>query len=157
MAGYFPSGPVRTSLTYLTHRFLYWTCGIILLIMIIIVGLVCGLVFGLHANAHASKVDLTVNLEYSSYIGSNAPQGVSQWLGIRYAAAPVGDLRFRAPQDPVADNKVYTADTVGFPFASASHVLTFDSTALSAIQVPQRVWTRATLRIVYFWMCTPQQ
>jgi Carboxylesterase type B len=48
----------------------------------------------------ASAQAPVVNLSYSSYEGSSLSNGVSQFLGLRYAAAPVGDLRFEAPQDP---------------------------------------------------------
>lgn len=93
--------------------------------MLAIAGIVCGLVFGLHAHGHpttnepgqssspSANVNLTIDLGYSSYQGSSVSKGVTQWLGIRYGAAPVGNLRFRAPQDPVTDNKVYQAKTVG--------------------------------------------
>ncbi|KUJ10568.1 triacylglycerol lipase-like protein [Mollisia scopiformis] len=94
----------------------------------LIVGLVCGLVFGLRARAHAhsSNISLDVDLGYSTYQGANGASGVSQWLGIRYAAAPIGNLRFRAPQDPVTDNKTYVANTRG-PICHSS-----PSTSLSA-------------------------
>ncbi|KAK3335830.1 Alpha/Beta hydrolase protein [Cercophora scortea] len=45
-------------------------------------------------------VDPTVNLTYSQYIGQPLINGVTQWLGIRYAAPPVGNLRFKPPQNP---------------------------------------------------------
>jgi cholinesterase len=47
-----------------------------------------------------SCVDPLVNLTYSQYIGEPLLIGVTQWLGIRYAAPPLGDLRFQPPQDP---------------------------------------------------------
>lgn len=40
-----------------------------------------------------------VHLNYASYHGRSI-SGISQWLGMRYATAPVGDLRFEGPQDP---------------------------------------------------------
>ncbi|KAI0506366.1 vacuolar triacylglycerol lipase [Xylaria bambusicola] len=42
---------------------------------------------------------LTVNTSCNTYTGV-AADGVAQWLGIRYAAPPVGDLRFMPPKDP---------------------------------------------------------
>ncbi|KAE8443854.1 hypothetical protein EG329_001263 [Mollisiaceae sp. DMI_Dod_QoI] len=114
MAGSFAVVPTRTKLKYLTRRILLWICGIFILVAMLTVGLVVGLVFGLrHAKAHTSKINLTVDLGYSQYQGSDGASGVSNWLGIRYAAPPVGDLRFKAPQDPVADGKLYQADTHG--------------------------------------------
>lgn len=53
-----------------------------------------------------------VDLGYASYQGRSLSNGVSQWLGIRYAAAPVGDLRFAAPQDPPKLEGVQQATTV---------------------------------------------
>ncbi|PQE21386.1 triacylglycerol lipase protein [Rutstroemia sp. NJR-2017a BBW] len=51
--------------------------------------------------APSPKPSLVVDLGYSKYQGTNLGNGVSQWLGIRYAAPPLGDLRFRAPRDPL--------------------------------------------------------
>ncbi|KAH9222044.1 triacylglycerol lipase-like protein [Leptodontidium sp. 2 PMI_412] len=41
-----------------------------------------------------------VDLGYSQYRGTVLESGVNQYLGIRYAAPPVGDLRFRKPVKP---------------------------------------------------------
>ncbi|KAL2869529.1 Alpha/Beta hydrolase protein [Aspergillus lucknowensis] len=41
-----------------------------------------------------------VDLGYSKYRGVRLPGGVDQFLGMRYAQAPTGDLRFRAPREP---------------------------------------------------------
>jgi hypothetical protein len=45
-------------------------------------------------------VDSIVDLGYSKYKGKDLGNGVSEWLGVRYAAAPVRDLRWTLPQDP---------------------------------------------------------
>lgn len=47
-------------------------------------------------------VSTLVKLTYSEYIGTDLGNGVSQWLGLRYAAPPVGYLRFAPPQDPLS-------------------------------------------------------
>jgi Carboxylesterase family len=41
-----------------------------------------------------------VNLGYSKYEGTVLNAGVNQYLGMRYAAPPLGNNRWRAPQDP---------------------------------------------------------
>lgn len=58
-------------------------------------------------------VDPVVQLNYTSYRGTALKNGVTQWLGMRFAAAPFGDLRFRAPQCPEAQNGVQEADSFG--------------------------------------------
>ncbi|TKA71026.1 hypothetical protein B0A55_06028 [Friedmanniomyces simplex] len=58
-------------------------------------------------------VNPTVDLDYTSYQGVPLPNGVTQWLGVRYAASPVGDLRFRAPQPPTAMNGTQDASAHG--------------------------------------------
>ncbi|KAF8168680.1 Alpha/Beta hydrolase protein [Mycena galopus ATCC 62051] len=51
------------------------------------------------AGAQTSPI---VDLGYAQYQGAvNTANNISHFLGIRYAAAPLGDLRFRAPQPPV--------------------------------------------------------
>ena len=43
----------------------------------------------------------TVDLGYATYTGNHLPHASqNEFLGIRYGAAPVGDLRFRAPRSP---------------------------------------------------------
>ena len=49
--------------------------------------------------------DAVVDLGYSKYEGRVLSNGIVQWLGMRYAAPPVGDLRFAAPQDPESESE----------------------------------------------------
>ncbi|KAL2814762.1 Alpha/Beta hydrolase protein [Aspergillus granulosus] len=50
--------------------------------------------------AIVSASQIVVDLGYAQYRGQDLSNGVAQWLGIRYAAPPLGPLRFSAPQDP---------------------------------------------------------
>ncbi|KAI0135954.1 alpha/beta-hydrolase [Hypoxylon sp. NC0597] len=57
-----------------------------------------------------------VNLGYAQYQGSlvGDDKGVAQYLGMRYAAPPTGDRRWRAPAEPEVDNSGdQVADTFG--------------------------------------------
>ena len=55
----------------------------------------------------------TVDLGYSVYEGTAQSNGQNQFLGVRFAAPPLGNLRFRKPQPPVATRGVQTADAFG--------------------------------------------
>ncbi|RKF76923.1 Lipase 2 [Golovinomyces cichoracearum] len=50
-----------------------------------------------------------VDLGYARYQGVEIAAGVKYWLGVRFAAAPVGNLRWRAPVDPAVDNSLQDA------------------------------------------------
>lgn len=54
----------------------------------------------------------TVDLGYAQYAGDGIGNGVSQFLGLRYAKAPTGDLRFAAPQPPDNTTGVTQANQV---------------------------------------------
>lgn len=62
--------------------------------------------------ALASARQAIVDLGYAKYRGESLPNGVAQWLGIRYAAPPVGPLRFSAPQDPKRVDGIQDASQV---------------------------------------------
>ncbi|KAJ7149255.1 Alpha/Beta hydrolase protein [Mycena crocata] len=51
----------------------------------------------LHAKAQVAPI---VDLGYAQYQGAVSATNITHFLGIRYTAAPLGDLRFRAPQPP---------------------------------------------------------
>ena len=53
-----------------------------------------------------------VDVSYSRYMGTQLSNGISQWLGIRFAAPPLGNLRFAAPQDPPYNASVQMANAV---------------------------------------------
>ena len=50
-----------------------------------------------------------VDLGYSVYKGTTLKNGQNQFLGIRFAAPPVGDLRFRKPQSPLPTKGIQAA------------------------------------------------
>ncbi|KAI7972904.1 hypothetical protein EIK77_000791 [Talaromyces pinophilus] len=56
-----------------------------------------------------SAADNVKQLDYTSYLGYDQGDGVSFWKGIRFAAAPVGELRFAGPQDPPATKDIQDA------------------------------------------------
>lgn len=81
-------------------------CTVILVIVIAVVAY-----FTVRAKKHPN---LTVDLGYAQYKGFRTSNGIDKWFGMRYAAPPLGDLRFRAPQDPLSASK-QTAFQVSLP------------------------------------------
>lgn len=86
-----------------------------------IVAPVLGLILTVAGRAIARNISLTPNLGYATYRGELAGGGVSHWLGMRYAAPPLGNLRFRAPQDPLTTSSVQLATSVGPILANVQH------------------------------------
>lgn len=60
----------------------------------------------------ALALETLVDVSYTKYQGTALPNGITQWLGVRYAAPPLGGLRFAPPQDPVRNDTVQVADQV---------------------------------------------
>ncbi|EIW83635.1 alpha beta-hydrolase [Coniophora puteana RWD-64-598 SS2] len=57
------------------------------------------------AAVHGQSPGPIVNLGYAQYQGvNNDTTGGASWLGVRYAAPPIGQLRFAAPQAPANVN-----------------------------------------------------
>ena len=54
-----------------------------------------------------------VDLGYAKYQGHTNGAGIKEFLGMRYAAPPTGNLRFRAPADPNATSIVQDASAFG--------------------------------------------
>ncbi|KUJ24640.1 alpha/beta-hydrolase [Mollisia scopiformis] len=80
------------------------------------------LLLSFSALAHAAPflqrdntIPLSVDLGYTKYEGQvfNVGVGIKQWLGMRFAAPPTGELRWRAPVDPVVNNTVQSAKNFG--------------------------------------------
>ncbi|KAK4035177.1 Alpha/Beta hydrolase protein, partial [Parachaetomium inaequale] len=57
----------------------------------------------------------TVDLNYTAYEGLRLSNGVDAFLGMRYAAAPLGDLRWRAPLEPVRSETGPVERAVTYP------------------------------------------
>ncbi len=55
---------------------------------------------------------VVVDLGYTRYAGTQLSSGLNEFLGMRYAAAPTGDLRWRAPVEPLQTNATEQATTV---------------------------------------------
>jgi carboxylesterase type B len=73
----------------------------------------CAIGYRHHANLQVETTSHTVDLGYATYRGLRlAEEGVDQYLGMRYAAPPLGDLRFRAPQDPISESGIQNASSV---------------------------------------------
>ncbi|KAH0287872.1 alpha/beta-hydrolase [Aureobasidium namibiae CBS 147.97] len=68
---------------------------------------------GLVGVSAVGAVKPLVDVSYSKYQGVPLGNGITQWMGVRYAAPPVGDLRFAAPSDPVKNKTTIIADTSG--------------------------------------------
>ncbi|OOQ84607.1 putative triacylglycerol lipase [Penicillium brasilianum] len=107
----------------------------------------------------AAAENPVVNLGYTSYEGRSLAGGVSQWLGMRYAAPPVNDLRFAAPQDPVSQTGVQQATQHGpacIPVASSLNAAVPSGTSEDClfldIYAPTDAFTSKKKLPVYFFI-----
>lgn len=66
----------------------------------------------LPTNTALPSSSAVVDLGYAKYQGITNEAGINQYLGLRYAAPPLGDLRWRAPQDPESLSGIQNASTV---------------------------------------------
>ncbi|KAK3311253.1 Alpha/Beta hydrolase protein [Chaetomium strumarium] len=75
----------------------------VLVVSMLQLGIWVVLAFGARGCAAPPRVvgTATVDLTYTTYEGLRLSNGVNAFLGMRYAAAPLGDLRWRAPVEPV--------------------------------------------------------
>ncbi|RDW58233.1 carboxylic ester hydrolase-11 [Coleophoma cylindrospora] len=85
------------------------------------------LALGLLSNFVKADSNPIVDLNYTRYRGTSLPNGINQWLGMRYAAPPLGNLRFRKPQDPLINDTLQIADQFG-PQCLSTTVLTLVNT-----------------------------
>lgn len=54
-----------------------------------------------------------MDLGYATYVGTTVSGGINRFLGMRFAAAPVGDLRWRAPVSPPVSTSPQNAQSFG--------------------------------------------
>ncbi|KFY44733.1 hypothetical protein V494_01342 [Pseudogymnoascus sp. VKM F-4513 (FW-928)] len=73
---------------------------------------VVAVVYGLQEGQNALNTP-QIDLGYARYQGVRLEAGVDQYLGMRYAQSPLGDLRFRAPQDPPPFDSLQDASSFG--------------------------------------------
>lgn len=83
---------------------------------------VLALALGLGSSRVDDGVDKIVDLGYTKYNGKVFRDGTAHWLGMRYAAPPIGNLRFAAPQKPANINTTISASKVSRNAASTSHM-----------------------------------
>ena len=116
----------------------------ILAIATLLSGLVLGLSLGLtlgrehHRRGHNTTLSAIVDFGYSQYQRNTYSDGVSQWLGIRFAAPPIGDLRFAAPHDPAENRALQKANKVRWSTQEALQRLTVPNSTVQYVWVPVR-------------------
>ncbi|KAL7911606.1 alpha/beta-hydrolase [Trichoderma velutinum] len=66
-----------------------------------------------HRSDDTTQSSPVVDLGYAKYRGVRLDAGVDQFLGMRFAQAPLGNLRFRAPQDPAPVKSIQDASKFG--------------------------------------------
>ncbi|PKS06619.1 hypothetical protein jhhlp_007368 [Lomentospora prolificans] len=83
-----------------------------------------------------------VDLGYAQYEGRYLSNGVNQFRGMRYARAPLDELRWRAPRDPRDEKGTQQADTVGDPSSKIPFTRSFHSrlTDFASIQFGPRCY-----------------
>ena len=91
---------------------LFWRRKRVLAIIASAVMFAAIVIFVLVFAFRATAVCPVTQVQHGKYAGTPLPNGISQWLGMRYAAPPVGDLRFRAPKDPESFSGVKPATAV---------------------------------------------
>lgn len=57
--------------------------------------------------------DAVINLGYATYVGTTTSAGINRFRGMRFAAPPVGDLRWRAPVAPPMSTEPQSAKNFG--------------------------------------------
>ncbi|KAI0532169.1 vacuolar triacylglycerol lipase [Xylaria digitata] len=103
----------------------------------------------------AAAATLTVNTTCNTYTGIAGTDGTAQWLGIRYAAPPVGDLRFRPPKDPsCSDGLQLPGNTHGklclATNANPADTSTSEDCLFLDLYTPANITSRSKLPVFFF-------
>jgi len=61
---------------------------------------------------YVTAVDPLVDLSYGKFEGTTLTSGITQWLGIPFAAPPINELRFSQPIDPPQMSGIQRANKV---------------------------------------------
>ncbi|PLB44716.1 putative triacylglycerol lipase [Aspergillus steynii IBT 23096] len=94
-----------------------------------------------------------VDLGYTRYKGQALPNGIVQWLGMRYAAPPVGPLRFSAPQDPEEVDGIQDAFQHGPLCIPTEESVVPEGTSEDCLFINVQAPRNATKPLpVYFWI-----
>lgn len=102
---------------------------------------------------HGGKsIPLTVDLGYSKYEGTTVEGCINQYLGMRFAAPPLGDLRFRAPADPVYNGTLQPATAFGptCPFVGYNFPVNSEDCLFINVFAPSNATTTSRLPVWFF-------
>ncbi|TFK49462.1 triacylglycerol lipase [Heliocybe sulcata] len=104
--------------------------------------------------ASVLAVDPLVTLDYAHYEGTARPGGVTDWLGMRFAAPPLGNLRFAAPQDPLPEIGTQRADQHGLiclkTGAAANDTTTSEDCLFLDVYAPSTANATSKLPVYFF-------
>jgi len=84
----------------------------VLISLIILIACLATLLHRNHHNGPSNSKPPVVQLDYGTYQGNFLSAGVHEFLGMRFAAPPTGDLRWRAPSHPFTFDGTQNATVV---------------------------------------------
>ena len=141
-----------------------WCVATLIVAMLLIIALIISLVLTVGKKGNgggaqplaSSRKDTIVTLADGQYQGVSQSDGVTSWLGMRYAAPPVGNLRFAAPQDPPKFSGVTLANQVSCPRDRGVESTCTDKLHSMALDVQASAPRHQAPRIAFLSMCTRQ-
>ena len=134
-----------------TSRRTRWIISILLALTIILIVTVLSVLL---SRGTVSAVGSIVNLSYGSYQGVPLSNGITQWLGLRYAAPPIGNLRFASPTDPVPFDGIKIANKVNSMERNLTNINGFHRLDLDVWALVPPSITKRSLKTVSFSTCT---